>query len=177
MEDLEQRNESITELVNRIAGHLQRGGGFISQGDVAELCRMDPRKPAAPFFKLSGLLLDELLPGEVRARERLETLWATIVVGLAHLGELHRPKERLGFALANAEFSELRFTRLLRADEERLVDDLPSLARFLSAKRIVADWSDAAKLVLASNELAERIRRNLSRDYFRGLSIQNQRTV
>ena len=44
---------------------------------------MNPAQAQAPFFKLAGLVLDEYLPRTLPAREREETRWAAIVVGLA----------------------------------------------------------------------------------------------
>ena len=65
-----------------------------------------------------------------RRRAEMETRWAAIIVGLAHLGALHQSERRLGVALADAGFSELRFARLLRADADRLVDELPTARAF-----------------------------------------------
>lgn len=153
-------------LVSSLARLLDRGGA-LSTGDVSALRRMDPRSPAAAFFKIEGLLLDEYLPGEATAREAAETRWASIVVGLAHLGGLHRANERLGRVLAEAGWAEQRFVRLLRADPERLVDDVPALARFLAAKGIAVDWADAARLILtAGTSEGEKMRRHLARDYY-----------
>lgn len=164
---------SIDGLVHRIAGLLQHGGNVLSTGDVALLRRMDPRHPSSAFFKLEGTVLDAELPGEVQAREDRETRWAAVVVGLAHLGDLHRPAGRLGEALAEADFSELRFSRLLRADAEQLADEIPMIARYLAAKGVPADFSAAAWLILSagqSNE--ERVRRNIARDYYGAMARQ-----
>jgi CRISPR system Cascade subunit CasB len=164
----------IAATIQSIAG-LLRPGGALTRGDVATLRRMDPRRPDAAFFKIEGLLLGEHLPGEADARADLETRWAAIVVGLAHMDELHRLDQRLGYALVTARFSELRFARLLRADVERLIDDLPMLARFLTAKGVPADWTPAAQLVLSAGCAdEERIRRHLARDYYGALAREKQ---
>lgn len=171
-------NETVTteavglgSLINHISGLLAHGGGSLSTGDVATLRRMDPRTPAAAFFKLVGLVLDEHIVGEARARFEAETRWAAVIVGLAHLGDLHRPGVRLGRGLVDAGFSEMRFDRLLRADADRLVNDLPMLARFLSAKAAPADWGGAALLILSwSRSDEESARRGLARDYYRALA-------
>jgi CRISPR system Cascade subunit CasB len=164
----------IDALVNRMAGLMAHGGGAVTSGDAATLRRMDPRKPEAAFFKLVGLVLDHHLPGEARAREALETRWAAIVVGLAHLGDLHQPGARLGRALAAARFSEIRFSRLVRADDERLIDELPSLARFLVAKGVPAGWSGAARLLLSAGRSDEEsARRALARDYYGALAVDS----
>lgn len=156
----------LSVTINHLAA-LLRHGGALTQGDVASLRRMDPRKPGAAFFKIEGLVLNEFLPGDAQAREELETRWAAIVVGLAHLGELHDWHHRLGNALADAGFSELRFARLLRADADNLVDELPMLARFLAAKGVRVDWTHAAQLILSSGHTSEEsMRRHLARDYY-----------
>ncbi|MGI8498966.1 MAG: type I-E CRISPR-associated protein Cse2/CasB [Gemmatimonadaceae bacterium] len=107
------------------------------------------------------------------ARPERETRWSAIIVGLAYLGELHRPGATLGRALVAAGFSELRFSRLLRADGERLLDELPMLARFLAAKDTPADWVQAAWLILSADQIGEeKARRNLARDYYSALVRQ-----
>jgi len=164
---------SIESLVNQIAGYLAHGGGLLTSGDVAGFRRMDPRSAQAPFFKLAGLVLENHLPNNPQARDRAEERWAAIVVGLAHLGPLHQPHSRLGRALVDAQYSELRFARLLRADTERLLDELPTLARFLTAKRISTDWASAAQLILSADRVhEERVRRALARDYYSALAAQ-----
>ena len=158
-------------LVHRIAGLMEHGRGMLTTGDVAGLRRMDPRRPQAPFFKLAGLALEQNLPDAPARRDEAETYWASIVVGLAHLGGLHRPGKRLGRALVDAGLSELRFSRLLRADGNRLIDELPSLARFLAAKGIAADWTGAAWLLLSVGRPHEEpTRRALARDYYGALA-------
>lgn len=159
------------ERVHRIAAALARDVGRFTTGDVAALRRMDPRRiDAAAFWKIEAIFLDDLLPGEAEARARQETRWAAIITGLALLGPLHRRGARLGDALRAAGFSEVRFVRLLRADPEALLDELPSLARQLAAKGTPVDWADAARLLHIDDrdgERAERHRRALARDYYR----------
>ncbi|MEO8257367.1 MAG: type I-E CRISPR-associated protein Cse2/CasB [Acidobacteriota bacterium] len=162
----------LTSLVSHIAT-LLRGGGMISHGDAAALRRMDPRHPAAGFFKIEGHVLDDQLPGDATLLADLETRWAAIVVGLACLGSLHQPGRRLGHTLVDAQYSELRFTRLLRADADHLADELPALARFLAAKGTPVDWTTAAHLILSVGRSDEEpIRRHIARDYYGSLSRQ-----
>lgn len=166
---------TLQVLITHIS-HLLRGGGAISVGDAAALRRMDPRHPAAAFFKIEGLVLDEHLPGDAATRADVETRWAAVITGMAFLGDLHQPARRLGLSLADAGYSELRFARLIRADADRLVDELPGLARFLVAKRIPVDWTAAAHLILsAGGRNEEPIRRHLARDYYGSLSRQEGR--
>jgi len=161
---------TIASLVSLLAG-LLRNSPVLTQGDLAALRRMDPRRPAAAFFKIEGLALDAHLPGEAARRMESEKRWAVIVLGLAHLGDLHVAEHRLGHALAAAGFSELRFARLLQADADQLADELPLLARFLAAKGIPADWSAAARLILSAGRSDEEdARRHLARDYYGALA-------
>lgn len=161
---------TIASLVNTLAG-LLRSSPALSQADIAGLRRMDPRRPAAAFFKIEGLALDPHLPGDAARRADLETRWATVVLGLAHAGDLHQPERRLGYALVDAGFSELRFARLVQSDADQLVDELPLLARFLAAKGVPADWSEAARLMLSAGRGDEDdTRRHLARDYYGALA-------
>ena len=163
---------SLSSIVDNIAGILDHGSGILSTGDVADLRRMDPWNIRAPgFFKLVGAVLETELPPGGTAREKAETRWAAVIVGLAHLGNLHRPGARLGSALVDAGFSEVRFVRLLRADADRLIDEVPALARFLAAKNVPADFTAAARLVLsACRNDEEATRRQLARDYYGALN-------
>lgn len=161
---------TIGSLVNTVAG-LLRHSPALTQGDLAALRRMDPRRPPAAFFKIQGLALDLHLPGEAARRMDSETRWAVVVLGLARLGDLHQAEQRLGYALVEAGYSELRFARLLQADADQLVDELPLLARFLAAKGVTADWSAAARLMLSAGRADEEdMRRHLARDYYGALA-------
>jgi len=161
---------SLHARVNRIAYLLAGREGALTRADVAAVRRMDPRSPDAAFFKLAVLALDDPPQVDSPAVLEAEGRWAAIVSGLALLGDLHQPAARLGRSLAEAGFSELRFSRLLRADAERLVDELPMLARFLAAKSVPADWSTAALLILSAGRSdEERTRRRIAREYYAAL--------
>lgn len=163
---------SLSSIVDYVAQLLGHGSGVLSTGDIADLRRMDPWNIRAPgFFKLVGAALESELPPGGPAREKAETRWAAVIVGLAHLGDLHRPGARLGSALVDAGFSEVRFVRLLRADADRLIDEVPALARFLATKGAPADFTAAAHLVLSTGRKDEETtRRQLARDYYSALS-------
>jgi CRISPR system Cascade subunit CasB len=168
-------NQDSNTALAQIAG-LLRHGGAITQGDLASLRRMDPRHPVPAFFKIEGLLLDDLLPGDAEVRLDLETRWAAIISGLAIVGDLHQPGIRLGRALVDAQFSELRFSRLMRSDVDRLADELPALARFLAAKGVRGDWAGASQLILsAGTRHEEEVRRHIAREYFGALSRNESR--
>lgn len=168
-------SSSLEQTITRMAG-LLRGRGALSTGDVAMLRRMDPRQPAAAFFKLQGLMFDDQLPGTAGVLLDFETRWAVVAQGLACLGTLHRasPSTQLGLVLAASGFSEVRFVRLLAADAARLVDELPTLARFLTAKSMFVDWTGAAHLILSAGRVdREPQRRRVARDYYGALARQD----
>ena len=166
---------SLNSLINTIAQLLAHPGGVLSSGDVAALRRMDPRRiDATGFYKVVATVLEPALSAGEGARAERETRWAAIVSALANLGDLHRPGLRLGHSLVDAGFSELRFARLLRADSERLIDEIPALARFLSAKGVPADFADAARLLLSEGRRDEEsIRRRIARDYYGTIHAKN----
>jgi len=166
---------SLNARINRIARLLAGAEGVLTTADVASLRRMDPRSPDAAFFKLAVLALDESLITDTPSAMEAESRWAAIASGLALLGEFHQPGSRFGSSLSEAGFSELRFSRLLRADAERLVDELPMVARFLVAKGVPADWSTAALLILSAGRTdEERTRRRIAREYYAALA-RNER--
>lgn len=154
--------------------------GALSTGDVAALRRMDPRHPPLAFFKVEVLMF-----GRVRENEAgpvgLSTRWAAITTGLAILGDGHRDARQdrscaLGRALGECGFTELRFSRLLQADADRLVDELPMLARYIAAKSVKVDWLGAARLMLSADTQREQsVRRQLARDFFAALAAQQVR--
>lgn len=161
----EQPDTGVAGLIARISGYLRHGGGALTAGDLAALRRMDPRRPETAFVKLATLTE---LPDDDR--------WPAIVCGLAILGEQHRRDAWFGSALAEAGFSELRLNRLLRADAERLLDELPAVARFLAAKSCAADWTGAAWLLLsAGRSNDEQSRRTVARQYFATQAQQQRR--
>lgn len=161
--------DTLRDRIRSAVSAVARDGGPFGPGDRASLRRMDPRRIVAPaFWRAQAIFFHDILPGEVDARERAETQWAAVLTGAAYLEGLHTPGRRLGDVLREAGYSDLRFVRLLRANEEQLIDELPMLARYLGARQVPVDWSDAALLLLLpQSEAGERQRRNLARDYYR----------
>ena len=163
----ENTSPNIVETIHEIASSLRSRFGGLTTGDVAGLRRMDPRRVDAPgFWKIEAMHLEPHLSATAATRSAQETKWATVIVGLARLSDLHNRSARLGNVLRDAGFSEVRFVRLLRADGEALIDELPTLARFLAAKGHPVDWSGAAQLILLTGDRAEQQRRHVARDYY-----------
>lgn len=151
-------------LVDRLVKVLARS----SPGDVATLRRLDPADPSCPaFWKITlGHIDSPAYPLSPLQEQR----WAVVLSGLARSGELHRPGRRAGEAMA-AVISEARFVRLLRANGERLWDELRHVTHQLSSKGEPFDWGDLAELVLTDGgEKAESVRRSLARDFYGALA-------
>jgi CRISPR system Cascade subunit CasB len=159
----------LTRTVGALAHFVEHGA---SPGDVAELRRLLPEEPGSPaFWRLAGTLLAEELRGGGPALEAREKAWASIVNALALTAGLHTPARPLGAALAAAGYSELRFTRLLRAHGAALAPEVRGAAAFLAAKAEPFDATDLAQLVLSSGGPSEEaVRRGVARTFFRQLT-------
>lgn len=162
------RKPSLYRAANQIASALDD----LSSGDLADL-RRHPHDAPPPmaFWKVCVPHLDPLLPGAGEPRLHAERRWATAVSVMARLvgarPNLHRSKVPLGKALALADYSELRFHRLLEATEDLLPALVRRTAAFLVAKGQRANAVDLAMLVLVSQgDQADRIRHHIARDFF-----------
>jgi len=139
-------------------------------GDLAALRRLDVDVPDGRAF---WALLVRLAP-QALDDERMQRALAVVVRGMAIACPFHRPREGdrrpLGRALAEADVSELRLLRLLRAEGDRLGHELLTLARLVRSRGEDArfDWHDVLRLLLLSpdHEPGQRHRRRLARDYY-----------
>jgi CRISPR system Cascade subunit CasB len=174
-QDVQDRGEpgetsrDLRTIVARIAGIIARE---LSPGEVAALRRLAPDEPYAPaVWKVFAMALDEVVPPDGPAREEAERRWAAILCGLAITQGLHRAGRPLGAALASAGFSELRFTRLLRARGDQMFAALRGAAQYLASKALSFDALDLARLVLSEDgPREERTRRDIARSYYRQLA-------
>ena len=98
--------------------------------------------------------------------------WRALLCALAlQPGNGFDPRRPFGQALAEAGFAEARLERLLGARGETLAALLLRAARMLAAKRIPADWRQAARLLFAANdEAAESARLIIARAFYRTAS-------
>lgn len=160
---------TLRSLVGRIGRALEKQLG---PGDVAALRRLDPVDPAVPaFFKLAASVLDDAMPGSEEARLEAERRWAAVLCAMALTRGLHHPGRPLGSALAQAGFSELRFTRLLRARGEHVFTAARAAAQYLASKAQPFDPVDLARLVLSEDRSdEEQVRRAIARSYFATLA-------
>ncbi len=167
MSDAEDTNKkSLAQIVLAIVGDIQTR---LSPGDVAELRRMRPGVFEPPaFWRIAAVRLEgELAPlGPVRRAER-ERRWALTIAAMARSGSPHGSTRSLGGALAAAGVTELRITRLLRAEGEQLAPQVFSMVQILAAKGEHVNWIDLAHLVLSEGRRdADDRRRHIARQYY-----------
>lgn len=166
--------KSLKSVLGSIAAAFDRNAqgkrGGLSNGDMAELRRISPAQPyTAALWKV---LLDFVPDGWVAgaSRDQKERQWATLLMAMAICAGQHDPYKRLGGALAEAGWSELRFVRLLRARDEKLETEVRRLAQYLASKGQPANFGDLAQLLFhQTGELAETRRRSIARSYYRTL--------
>ncbi len=159
--------DSIRSVIQGIAGDLASKAAI---GDRAALRRLNYATPDHPaFWKLVVSDLHGFIADQEPARGRDERRWAVLLAGLAEVAGagLFRPGRRLGEAAAAAGLLEARFTRLLRAHDEALLDLIQPLAHQLVTRGERVDWSDVAHLVFsdgAPNE--DEVRRHVAQLYY-----------
>lgn len=153
--------DHIGSLVNELATRISAMG----TGDRAELRRGDPDDPGGPAFW--KLVVSHLAPrGFIdldAPHSATLSKWVVILAALAELEGLHNPRAHLGRALAEAGYSELRLTRLLRSEGSQLLDLVRQMVRFLASKAVDVDVADIARLVLSDGDW---IRHSIASRYY-----------
>ncbi|MEM9292740.1 MAG: type I-E CRISPR-associated protein Cse2/CasB [Acidobacteriota bacterium] len=143
-----------------------------SPGELAELRRLDFRQgftSAGPAFW--RVVTQELEPqGHVSewAQEEVLRRWMVILQGLASLDELCAEKPSLGAALAQANVSEARVTRLLTARGDALLSQVRPLAHQLRSQAQQVNWAPMAQLLFSEGRRSgDEIRQKIARDFYR----------
>ena len=149
--------------------------GALGTGTLAELRRISPEKPFTPSLWNVLLDLDEAEPWGGLDRTVYERRMATLAMGMAICAGLHNYREPLGRALAEADWSKLRFVRLMEARGEKLEKHIRRMAQYLASKGQSANWVDVGWLLLGQDwETAEETRLRISRSYYGTLHAQEQ---
>lgn len=163
--------QRLEDVVHHIVWEIENG--IMTPGDVAGLRRLDPDEPGgAAFWKA---LVFHVEPAEQLRADDAEVRWALILRTAGELHALNRRGRRLGSALAAAKVSEMRLTRLLRADLDSLKSTLGAVAHQLASAGEGVDLGDVAWLVVTARNRGESrrseddVRRGIARDYYRGL--------
>lgn len=160
--------ETVKQLTPLFSGASR---ARLDPGQTARMRRLDPDAPSEPaFWAIVAEVLEPALPpdGEAEARRDAERRWAVALRAMATLADLSHPNRRLGAALAEAGYAEMRLQRMLSCPADRLPIEVQTAARFLAAKGVAVDYTDLVRLaVLDRPQAAEGIRRGIARDYFR----------
>ena len=174
----ERAGDGLASTIGRLV-HLCQAS--LPPGEVAELRRLKLDNPWVPaFWRIAAQVLEPAghLAGPPPAREEAERRWGTILAIVADLAAFHSHERSLGRALAHAEFSDLRFMRLVRASGEGLLVESRQAARFLASKGEAARLTDFAYLLLSDGSpRSEDVRRRMARDFYSGAtSAPSERT-
>ena len=155
---------------------LDPDNGSLSNGDRAALRRINTDAPVTPALwkVLHHLGIPEPDPKYDTSEDRHERNWGLLLMGMAHCAGLHDYDVPLGKALALAGWSELRFTRLMEADDETLPKLLRRMAQYLASKDQAANWADVAYLLFSNGEAAHDTRLRIARAYYSTLYQQEQ---
>jgi len=167
---MDQVSESryLPSTVGYFAKLLSEG---LAPGDIAALRRLRPGAPDCSAFWRVMALQESVLPGRGPHRDEAERRWACILQAMAVLKGMHQPSAAMGPALAEANISEHRVLRLLRASGDPLADAVRITAHHLSQKAVAIDQADLAALVLSDGEpTQEAVRRRIARRYYNTLS-------
>jgi len=165
---------NLREVLGKIAWELDND--VIPPGEVAALRRLRPDQPGGPaFWKIA---VRHLEPAELLAdagapwRDEEERRWAMVLAGMAEMKGLHRPGRALGRVLAEAEVSEARVLRLLRAQgEDALAAAVRAVVHQLASGGHRVDWHDLAELIRSAGRPFEgSVRRRIATDYYRHLT-------
>lgn len=132
-------------------------------GPLAELRRLDPRKPPS-FPPTFYRLLATHVPPELTRRAGAVQDWALIFHCIALAGtDLPLKSPGIGAALAADTHSEARLTALLKARRDQLSIVAPRVVRYLRAQGQGFDVHDLARLILWPTE---EIRIRIARDFY-----------
>ena len=184
IKELVEANEEIPTL-HSVVGHIayamgdheNKGHKGLSNGDLAELRRIDVNHPYTPALwkVLLAFVPDAWTMGREQATK--EKRWATLLMAMAINRGKHERSKRFGAALAEAGWSELRFVRLMEARDEALLAMFRQMAAFVSSKGITTNWVEPAKLLFEQDgERAETVRLNIAREYYRAkYRVENEK--
>lgn len=161
--------DNFAPIIHQIGSFLSRDPreGGVSRADLAELRDLHTTRGHPPA--LWKILLD-FVPGAGQLDLPTHRRWTELIHNMAVTTGLHDPGTSLGWALAEAGWSELRFVRLMRARGGALSAHIRQVGKFLSAKGQPANWADAARLIFVQQgEPAATARLDVARRFYQRL--------
>ena len=156
-----EQQQTLADVIGRVAHAMDHD--LIGPGERAELRRLDIQRPHSPAFwriMTAWVTSDQTTENETR--------WAMVLSGMARMApQPHRQGYQLGRALAQADYSESRLFKLLKAQGTIFEDTVRRLCSFLAAKAEPVDWVELGSFILSTDEKkAEDARRRIARDYY-----------
>jgi len=168
--------ESLSELFHEIGFRLTK---IASSGELAQLKRQKSDEAPVPAFYhivMPSLEKYKFYPkGDEEKAIEFERNLTAILTGMANDTTILNLANPLGSALGKAGFPDLRFYRFLKASGATLRKQIVYMCRYLSSKGNPGNLGEAFELMRnqGSSDAAVRIRRKISRDYYRTLSQSN----
>ena len=149
-------------------------GGKIGAGALAELRRItEDDLPPAFWKRYLTDVAPEWREPEGRPDRRVDWAWGRLIRAMVEMApQPHSFNRSFGEALAETEYSEPRFVRLLRAEGHDLAREARVAAAWLARADIKANWEQLAHLLLGRPWLGLKTHHKaashgLARDYFR----------
>jgi CRISPR system Cascade subunit CasB len=159
-------SEELSDAVAMLVGQVHE----LDNGPRAELRRATPRSPwSAALWRLLAKLPEHAWSWDEERRAQEERRWSVLLAAMAASSGLSdAAPQRMGATLKEASYSELRLNRLLRAEEDKLFDQVRAMAATLESKGFAPNWYQLARLLFvdASTDAGESIRRQIARDYY-----------
>lgn len=171
-----EQNESLKDLLKEINFKITK---LSSNGELAQLKRQNPDEPPPPAFYRIAMPSLENYKFYPTADEKkaivFEKNLMVLLCAMASDNYMFNPSVPLGVALSNAGFPELRFYRLLKANEAALRKQVSYMCKYLSSKGVSGNISEAFELMKSqdASEAAQIVRRKISRDYYRSQAFNN----
>lgn len=162
----------------------------LGTGPKAELRRMAPLEQGT-YPSIFWLLVYRHINQELKLYQT-DLLWAILLRAAATISDLdpnrdHYTGDSLGKALGDAAYSELRFTRLLRASEygnpQTLDNEARAVLQFLQSRNAnigFAAFVDLHALLFAHHRQerfdadADKVREKIAKEYYRSIFAQEK---
>jgi CRISPR type I-E-associated protein CasB/Cse2 len=149
----------VGKLLSEIDRAFEAKSIVINRGDISGLRRMDIDAPVPCFWKLMAGVQVDGMPRDDRR-------WAIVVKAMAMMAPNAQSKLSAGAALASSGFSsssDLRITRLLKAEGAAFDDYALSAVRYLASKAVGASWWSLADFLYWPDQ---KRKQQLAKDFY-----------
>ena len=150
---------TVGRMISDFSRSNSHEGGSLSKGDISSLRRMDPKEPCSVFWRM-------LASNKVEGCPENDRKWALVVKCMAITYPNMDSQVNPGQSFRDAGFSQasdIKMSRLLKAEEGPFEDYLVSAIRQVSAKKVSINWMKFAEFVFFQNIKSKR---NLAKDFY-----------